>query len=42
MTGTPAGVGIGFEPKRYLRTGDVVKIEIEKVGIIQNKVIDEP
>ena len=42
MTGTPGGVGIGFEPKRYLRTGDVVKIEIEKVGIIQNKVIDEP
>lgn len=42
MTGTPAGVGIGFEPKRYLRTGDVVKIEIEKVGIIQNKVVNEP
>ena len=42
MTGTPAGVGIGFEPKRYLRTGDVVKIEIEKVGIIQNKVVNDP
>ena len=42
MTGTPGGVGIGFEPKRYLKAGDVVKIEIEKVGIIQNKVVNEP
>ena len=29
-TGTPAGVGIGFEPPKYLKNGDVVRIEIDR------------
>jgi 2-keto-4-pentenoate hydratase/2-oxohepta-3-ene-1,7-dioic acid hydratase in catechol pathway len=37
-TGTPAGVGIGFSPPRFLRTGDVVRIEISGVGEICNTV----
>ncbi len=42
MTGTPAGVGIGFKPMIYLKENDVVKIEIENIGVIENKVIKEP
>ena len=41
-TGTPSGVAIGFKPPKYLVTGDVVKIEIEGIGSIENRVIDEP
>ena len=35
-TGTPVGVGIGFKPPKYLVDGDVVKVEIEKIGSIEN------
>ncbi|MEA3083603.1 MAG: hypothetical protein QOC89_1300 [Paraburkholderia sp.] len=37
-TGTPAGVGIGFNPPRFLQTGDVVRMEIPRVGILENEV----
>ncbi|WP_241771122.1 fumarylacetoacetate hydrolase family protein [Acidisphaera rubrifaciens] len=37
-TGTPAGVGIGFDPPRYLRAGDVVRIEIGPIGVLENRV----
>lgn len=37
-TGTPAGVGIGFTPPRFLAEGDVVEIEIEGIGRICNMV----
>ncbi len=36
-TGTPAGVGIGFTPPRYLGHGDVVRIEIEGIGTLENR-----
>jgi 2-keto-4-pentenoate hydratase/2-oxohepta-3-ene-1,7-dioic acid hydratase in catechol pathway len=36
-TGTPAGVGIGFKPPRYLLAGDVMKIEISGIGILENQ-----
>lgn len=35
-TGTPAGVGIGFEPPRYIKAGDEVSIEIEGIGTLSN------
>lgn len=35
-TGTPAGVGMGFKPGKYLRVGDVVTCEIEKIGKLTN------
>lgn len=38
-TGTPAGVGMGLTPPRYLQPGDVVRIEIDGIGMIQNKFI---
>jgi 2-keto-4-pentenoate hydratase/2-oxohepta-3-ene-1,7-dioic acid hydratase in catechol pathway len=37
-TGTPAGVGIGFDPPRYLVPGDVVRIEIPPIGVLENPV----
>jgi 2-keto-4-pentenoate hydratase/2-oxohepta-3-ene-1,7-dioic acid hydratase in catechol pathway len=36
-TGTPAGVGIGFKPPKYLVSGDVMKIEISGIGILENQ-----
>ena len=41
-TGTPLGVGEGFTPKRYLQPGDVVRVEIDGLGHIENRVIAEP
>ncbi|WP_374379682.1 fumarylacetoacetate hydrolase family protein [Dongia sp.] len=36
-TGTPAGVGIGFNPPRYLRAGDVVRCEVDGIGVLENQ-----
>ena len=36
-TGTPAGVGMGMKPPRWLRAGDVVRIEIDDLGAIENR-----
>jgi 2-keto-4-pentenoate hydratase/2-oxohepta-3-ene-1,7-dioic acid hydratase in catechol pathway len=41
-TGTPAGVAFAMKPPQWLKAGDVVRIEIERVGAIENRVIDEP
>jgi len=37
-TGTPEGVGIGFDPPRFLKDGDVVEVEIAGIGKIRNTV----
>ena len=37
-TGTPAGVGIGFKPPRYLLDGDVVRCEIDGIGQLESRV----
>ena len=37
-TGTPAGVGIGFKPPKYMTDGDVVRCEIAGIGQLQNTV----
>ena len=37
-TGTPAGVGIGFQPPRFLKPGDVVRIEVPGIGVLENPV----
>jgi len=39
-TGTPAGVGIGFKPPRYLTAGDAVRIEIAGIGVLENPVTE--
>jgi acylpyruvate hydrolase len=41
-TGTPSGVGNFRQPPVFLKAGDTVRIEIEKVGVQENPVIDEP
>jgi len=38
-TGTPAGVGLAFNPPKYLSPGDVVRLEIDGVGHIENHVV---
>lgn len=35
-TGTPAGVGMGFDPPKFLKPGDTVECEIEGIGILKN------
>lgn len=37
-TGTPAGVGIGFDPPRFLKRGDVVTLTIDGIGTLENPV----
>lgn len=41
-TGTPAGVGRGHRPPRWLRHGDVVRVEIESIGVLENPVVADP
>jgi 2-keto-4-pentenoate hydratase/2-oxohepta-3-ene-1,7-dioic acid hydratase in catechol pathway len=41
-TGTPAGVGAGFDPPRFLADGDTVRIEIEGIGALANPVVQGP
>ena len=42
FTGTPAGVGMARKPPQFLKAGDVVRIEIDGLGALENPVIDEP
>lgn len=37
-TGTPAGVGKGFKPPRYLHPGDIVEVTIEGIGTLSNTI----
>ncbi|MEH7235534.1 fumarylacetoacetate hydrolase family protein [Bacillus sp. JJ1562] len=37
-TGTPAGVGKGFNPPRFLKAGDVIEISIDSLGTLRNKI----
>lgn len=41
VSGTPAGVGFGMNPKVYLKPGDVVEVSIEGIGKLVNPVVDE-
>ena len=42
FTGTCSGVGAAFDPPKYLRAGDTVRIEIERLGAIEALCVDEP
>ena len=39
-TGTPSGVGMGFTPPKWLKHGDVVRVEIDGIGAIENRFED--
>lgn len=41
VTGTPAGVGWSRKPPLFLKPGDVVEVEIERIGVLRNPVVDE-
>lgn len=38
LTGTPGGVGVARNPQVFLKDGDIVRIEIDKIGYLENKV----
>ena len=42
FTGTPAGVGAGFDPPKWLKAGDRVRVEIDELGHIENQIVNEP
>jgi 2-keto-4-pentenoate hydratase/2-oxohepta-3-ene-1,7-dioic acid hydratase in catechol pathway len=42
FTGTPAGVGAGFTPPKWLKAGDRVRVEIDGLGYIENQIVTEP
>lgn len=42
LTGTPGGVGFAMNPQTFLQDGDVVRIEIDKIGALENKVTNTP
>ncbi len=37
-TGTPAGVGMSFDPPKFLKSGDVMELEVENIGILRNTI----
>ena len=41
ITGTPHGVGMARTPQRWLQPGDVTEVEIERIGVLRNPVIEE-
>src|SRR5690606_7210479 len=38
LTGTPSGVGMSMDPRRFLASGDVVRIEIDALGAIEHRI----
>jgi acylpyruvate hydrolase len=38
LTGTPSGVGMGFDPARFLQSGDRVRVEVDRLGTIEHPV----
>ena len=41
VTGTPAGVGFGRDPKLWMKHGDVCEVEIDRIGTLTNPIVDE-
>lgn len=41
VTGTPSGVGFARDPKLFMKPGDVCEVEVEKVGVLRNRVTAE-
>ncbi len=41
-TGTPSGVGMAMSPPGFLKSGQTVRIEIDRIGTLENPVIEEP
>jgi 2-keto-4-pentenoate hydratase/2-oxohepta-3-ene-1,7-dioic acid hydratase in catechol pathway len=41
-TGTPSGVGVAMKPPKLLKVGDVVRVEIDGLGALENSIVPEP
>lgn len=41
ISGTPSGVGLARKPPLWMKSGDVCEVEIEKIGVLRNPVVDE-
>jgi 2-keto-4-pentenoate hydratase/2-oxohepta-3-ene-1,7-dioic acid hydratase in catechol pathway len=41
FTGTPGGVGVAMKPPRFMKAGDVTRIEIDKIGAIEATIVPE-
>jgi 2-keto-4-pentenoate hydratase/2-oxohepta-3-ene-1,7-dioic acid hydratase in catechol pathway len=41
LSGTPSGVGVAMKPRRFLAPGDLVEVEVEKIGVLSNPVVEE-
>ncbi|MEN0106479.1 MAG: fumarylacetoacetate hydrolase family protein [Pseudomonas sp.] len=42
ITGTPAGIGLAMNPPTFLAVGDVIRVEIDGLGHIENRVVADP
>ena len=41
ITGTPSGVGLARKPQLWMKAGDVCEVEVEGIGILRNRIVDE-
>jgi 2-keto-4-pentenoate hydratase/2-oxohepta-3-ene-1,7-dioic acid hydratase in catechol pathway len=41
LTGTPGGVGVKRNPPLWMKPGDVVEVEIDRLGVLRNSIEDE-
>lgn len=41
VTGTPGGVGVKRQPRLYMKPGDVIEVEIDRIGLLRNRVVAE-
>jgi 2-keto-4-pentenoate hydratase/2-oxohepta-3-ene-1,7-dioic acid hydratase in catechol pathway len=42
VTGTPSGVGAARTPQLWMKPGDVCTVSIEKLGVLENRIVEEP
>ncbi len=42
VAGTPAGIGHAREPRLYMRPGDLCEVEIERIGLLRNRIVPRP
>ena len=41
ITGTPSGVGMARKPPLWMKAGDVCEVEVERIGVLRNRIVDE-
>lgn len=39
LTGTPAGAGFARKPPEFMRVGDTIEVEVERVGLLRNRIV---